>query len=106
MPSFEADVVLRPLISGKVCATVGPSYLGPDACADLASKLKVDKYQLWGAICNLRMAGRVEDIRVPDDPSRTMLFPTQEGERYFQKSSRKQPYIRTGRYFGAASAPA
>ncbi len=106
MSSFECDVVLRPLIKGEVVATVGPSFLGPDACADLAVKLNADKHQLWGAICNLRLEGRVQDIPEPDNPRMTVLFPTKKGEEYFRRSSRKQPYVRPGPYLATTSAPA
>ena len=93
MPSFEADIVLRALIEGKVTATIGPDYLGSLACAELAAELNVPEYQLWGAICSLRDSGRVEGIRTPERPGQ-MLIPTHKGERYFQQSARKQPYPR------------
>lgn len=93
MPSFEADVVLRALIEGEVSATIGPEYLGSSACAEFAAKLNVPEYQLWGAICSMRSTGRIEGIRTPEKPGQ-ILIPTDKGERYFERSARKQPYPR------------
>lgn len=98
MPSFEADVVLRALIEEEVYATVGPRYLGADACAAFAEKLGVSKFQLWGAICNLRDLGRIEEIRSPEGPGVVALIPTQRGQRYYERSARKQPYPREVRH--------
>ncbi|MFZ2544386.1 MAG: hypothetical protein WAW80_00175 [Candidatus Saccharimonadales bacterium] len=92
MPSFESDVVLRALIERRVHATIGPSHLGPDACSGFATELGVSKHQLWGAICNLRSEGRIEDVRVPDDYRVVAIIPTHKGERYFRSANRKQPY--------------
>lgn len=94
MPSFETDVVLRALIEGKLPAAVGPSYLGPAACAEFARQLNVSEVYLWGAICNLRENGRIEDVRSPEGPGMVILMPTSKGEAYFARSSRKQPYPR------------
>lgn len=93
MPSFEADIVLRALIEGGVSATVGPEYLGSSACAEFAAQLGVPEYQLWGAICSLRSTGRIEGIRTPERRGQ-ILIPTNKGERYFERSARKQPYPR------------
>ncbi len=92
MPSFETDVVLRALLEKQVYATIGPDYLGPDACAELAEELKVPKNVLWGALCNLRSEGRLDVVRVPDTPRRVALMPTFKGEKYFEANARKQPY--------------
>lgn len=94
MPSFAADIVLRALIEDEVYATVGPDYMGQEACAEFADKLGVPTYQLWGTICSLRSNGYLEGIRAPEKPGLVALMPTEKGQRFFNRCARMQPYPR------------